>query len=142
MNYAEEQTVIRKLFLDGWDSTTTPVMFSGEPGLTKGATNIPDEKGLKEWVRITLNTNGASQRDMAGPESRVRYLGMLTINVFVKSATGAPMRARVLFDMIEQKFSRRQVGAITFQTASPGLTTQAEGFFQMTLQMPFYRDNI
>lgn len=142
MNYAQEQTTIRKTFLKNWDSNTTPVMFAGDPGLTKGTTSLENETGLKEWVRVTINASGASQRDLAGPESRVRYQGVVTINVFVKSATGASMRARQLVDMIEPKFSRLQVDNITFQTPIPGLTGQNEGFYQMTLQMPFYRDNI
>ena len=142
MSYAQEQATIRKLFLKDWDSNTTPVKFSGEPGLTKGNDSIPDEKGLEEWVRVTINTSGASQRDLAGPESRVRYLGVVTINVFVKSATGAPKRARQLMDLIDPKFSRIQVEGITFQTPLPGISGETEGFYQMTLQMPFYRDSI
>lgn len=142
MSYAQEQATIRKLFLKDWDSVTTPVMFSGDPGLTKGTERLNDETGLDEFVRVTINTSGASQRDLAGPESRVRYLGVVTVNVFVKSATGAPKRARELLDLIDPKFSRVQVEGITFQTPLPGSVGQTEGFYQMTLQMPFYRDSI
>lgn len=140
MSYTDELKNIRKHFLTGWDSIVTPVMFSGDTGLTKGTERINDEAKLDEWVRVTTGTAGAQQSDLAGAMSRVRYQGVVTVNVFVKARTGAELRARELMDIVDDKFSRKQVEDMTFQTPQPGLQGQIQGFYQMTLQIPFYRD--
>lgn len=138
MTYSSEQATIRKHFLQNWDSLTTPVMFGGEPGLTAGGRSIRDEKGLKQWVRLTINSSGASQRDLAGPDSRVRYDGVININVFVLASSGASSRARMLLDQLNDIFLLKTVENITFRPPENGLTAETEGLLQMTLNIPFF----
>ena len=79
---------------------------------------------------------------MAGPESRVRYQGIVSINVFVLATTGASKRAREILDTINSKFIFQTQEALTFLPPQNGLTAETEGLLQMTLNIPYFWYNI
>lgn len=141
MNYVEEREAILKRFLKNWDTNDAPVMVDGEPGLTKGTSNLKDEKGLPKWTRIQVLPAGSLQADM-GSNPRVRYSGVINIGFFATAGSkGAAAAVRDLYEKAHNIFHLQSFDSIICRDTTTGLVGQIEGYYQMSLQVAFYRDN-
>lgn len=141
MSYVNERKIVEAEFLSSWDSVATPVKLDNVQGLVSGTNRIASEAKLAEWCQLSVVPGDAVQADM-NDIKRVRSIGTIFVNIFVKSGSGSD-RIRELADEALQALQLKDL-ATDFATRAGRLVNigQAENmsFYQMTVQVPYYHD--
>jgi len=142
MSFTNERLAIEKQFLSNWDSTTTPVKLDNVVGLVKGNTKVADQTKISEWCHLSIKPASADIADM-NDNHRVRYVGTIFVNVFVKLGSGTD-RARILADAVTELLQLTEFDGVSTRTSSltNGGQTPDDAWYQITVSVPYYRDQI
>lgn len=143
MSLSSERASIEALFFANWNTNTTPVRVDNIAGLIKGNQRIMEEDSLTEWCWLSIIPGPADVADMGSSTPRVRYTGMIYVNIFVKEGTGTD-RARQIADLAADVFQLQHFDGIRTHVANVVNTGQAKtnGLYQITVKFPYVRDEI
>lgn len=97
-----------------------------------------DPQSLTEYVRITDNKVGGRQASL-GDNPLYRYRGIVTVQVFVKPNIGTA-RSMALCDNVTPIFRSARIGQIQFQVPYPVVVGNRDGWYQVNVICPYYRD--
>lgn len=141
MTFIDERSIIEGYFLSNWNADETPVKLDNIQGLTTSKGRIDTETSLDEYCALSILPGSARQVDMNAAH-RVRCVGTINVNVFVKSGTGT-QRARALAELIWSLFETKDL-AENFATRTGSITNigQVSGssFYQINVSIPYYFD--
>jgi hypothetical protein len=142
MSFVNEREVIETAFLTVWDSTRCPVKLDNVAGLIKGTSKVASQEKLAEWCELTINPGVRQEVDITS-NHRIRSVGTISVNVFVKVGTGTG-RARELADSVVSILQLKEL-AINFATRAGRIVNigqaEDESFYQMSVQVPYFRDD-
>ena len=135
--YETERQYIESRFNTNWTSATTPIKFDNVNGLLKGTASLADARGHTEWVRLSIASGESLTATVGG--TTTRHPGVIVVNVFTQSGAGTD-RARELCDDVFDIFNNETFNGINCQASYATTEGDVDGFYQMTVSTPFYRD--
>lgn len=120
------QSVIQH-FATNW--TYTPVAY---------ANDAFDTENVAEWARFTDN-NSTGSRASLGNNPLYRYRGIVTVQLFVKPNIG-PARVQQLTDFVTSIFRDQRISGTQFYVPRPEVIGMRDGWYQVNVLCPYYRD--
>jgi hypothetical protein len=134
MSFADERRAIEARFAANF--STLPVAYENVPFAQ------PASGG---FVRLTIRPAGARQAS-TGSSPLQRYAGLIVADIFVPENTGTAT-ARAHADTVEAIFRQAQFsagnsGTITCRTPSIEAVGVRDGWFQLSVSVPYQRDRI
>lgn len=114
--------------IDGW--ITLP---DGSIGLTKPPT-------ASSWIRCVIREGAGMQKDL-NPSPRVRFVGVVKVQIFVPRGTGTD-GAKDLADLIVPIFQRQVFSGIHCRAAELQELGEDEQWWAYSVTVPYYRDEI
>ena len=127
MSFVLEQSSIEIEFSNNWPHTQIArdnVSFSPQ--------------GLDEWVRFS-DLNADAKQASLGNNPLFRYRGMVVIQIFTKVNSGAA-RALELSDYVTGIFRSKKIGDVQFQVPAVTRIGPRDGWYQVNVDCPYYRD--
>jgi len=138
MSFADERKYIEKQLRDNFDSSIVPIQYENVATLKKGTETIKDTTTVKKFIRLTISSAGAIQRDVGG--SADRHSGIITVGIFVKAGLGSNI-ARKIADDIYYIFNRQSFNGILTRTSTiNSFPDNTDGWYQVNVDTEFYRD--
>lgn len=127
MSYQAAQVSIESEFVTNWTYTQV------------ARDNVDFEpQSLTEWVRITVLPASGRQASM-GADPLFRYNGLFCVQIFTRSGLGWG-RATELADLITPLFRNRRLGNIQFYVPEMMRVGVTDGWYQVNVDCPFYRE--
>lgn len=124
-----EAATIEGYFIDNWDHTEIA---------HDNVTFDPVATVVKEYVRFSDLYAGGRQASL-GNNPLFRYRGMVAIQIFVKPNTGSA-RYLELVDFVTAIFRARRITDVNFEVPYPVKIGNREGWYQVNVLCPYYRD--
>jgi len=106
----------------------TPVEYENAP--------LSDFSNLTEWVRFITTSASASQ--MSFGLVAYRYTGVIAAQIFIKPDIGS-RRAYEISDLISNVFKSKVIGSYVFKVPEAIVVGESEGWYQVNLIIPFWR---
>ena len=97
-----------------------------------------DPQNVDEWVRFVDNSS-SSRLSALGDNPLYRYRGMVTVQVFVKPSVGEG-RVLALCDNVTTLFRDKRISGIQFGVPQPNKIGTRDGWYQVNVICPYYRD--
>jgi hypothetical protein len=142
MSFVDERAIVESAFLNEWDSIRCPVKLDNVTGLVKGTSKVASQDKLAEWCELIINPGVRQEADITS-NHRIRSVGTISVNVFVKVGTGTG-RARELADAVVSILQLKEL-ASNFATRAGRIVNigqaEDESFYQMSVQVPYFRDD-
>jgi hypothetical protein len=133
MGFADEHRTIRERFNSLWEAQHPDVRITwGNVGFN------PDNH--TSWVRLTIQDGEARQVSMGFPKL-FRNTGVIFVQVFTPSGVG-PDPALKLADDAAAIFRNFKQDGVTCRAPSIRDSRQDGRWYQVVLQVPFYRDEM
>jgi hypothetical protein len=129
MSYAAELTAIESEFATNWPHTEVAyqnVNFNPE--------------ALDEWVRISALPASANQISM-GSNPYFRYRGLVAVQIFTKPGMGS-LRSSQLADYVTAVFRSKNIGGIQFGVPAATRIGTVNGWYQVNVNCPYYREEL
>lgn len=99
-----------------------------------------DFKAQVNSFRLTIQSGGAENESMGAPGSNmVRHAGAIMIQIFTNGGTGSET-ARGAAEAVMGFFRNQLFGGVRCRAPYVSGTSDAEGFYTMTVAVPFERD--
>lgn len=135
-HWEDAQIAIEKRFNDGWTTTTKHFWSSGVPFVAPSGA----------YVAIQIEEFSGEQASLGQSPVLHRYLGIITLQVFVPERTGSNL-ANQYCDTLDTLFRRAQFslnnsGTITCRTPTKRTVGTKAGWYQVNLVIPYQRDKV
>lgn len=127
MGFQSSAAQVFQQFKTAW--THTPIVFENE---------FYDPTNVEEWIRYTDHTSSA-RRASLGNNALFRYRGIVAIQTFTKPSIGKG-RALELSDYVTNIFRDQKIGATQFYVPYPNVIGTRDGWYQVNVLSPYYRD--
>ena len=138
MSFVDERKAIEKQLKNNFDSSIVPIQYENVATLKKGTETIKDSTSVKKFIRLSITSAGATQRDVGG--SADRHSGIITVSILVKAGLGSNV-ARKIADDIYYIFNRQSFDGILTRTATiDSFPDNTDGWYQVNVNAEFYRD--
>jgi len=129
---ADERVAIEKRLSDNW--TTTDIAFD----------NVPYSPTSANYIALFILPASATQNEIQGTNSQIRYVGVITIQIFTATDIGSAT-ALGYADTLSALFRNAQFnygtsGTITTRQPQIQRVGVVSGRFQINLSVPYYRD--
>lgn len=128
MSFLAEQIAIESYFKDNW--TYTPIAYEN--------VNL-NSNSLDEWVRLTIRPANPQVAGISGSQLMYRYKGVLFIQIFVREGIGSG-RAIQFADYVSGLFRSKYVDGIHFGVPAVTRVGSRDSFFQVNVDVGFYRE--
>jgi len=99
---------------------------------------VPEEQDV--WVRISI-LNGARDQISMGDTKVIRSIGVVSFQIFARENKGST-DARTIADAISNVFDLQRVENMQFKTSYIGGILLNQGFYQLNLNVPYFRNEI
>ena len=134
-NFDHERRVIEKRFAAQWGSTTK-IRWENQPW--------SEPKADQTWVALTIVTAGEGAQIDLRDKALHRYGGSVIIQVFQKENTGTGA-ANILVGRAAAIFRRAEIceddsGLIRFRTPAKTVVGANNGWYQINVSCPYFRD--
>lgn len=127
MGFFSSTSAIEQYFSTTW--TYTPVAWE----------NVQfDATNLDEWVRF-VDQNASGNRAALGNNPLYRYRGIVTVQIFVKPNVGQK-RVSDLIDNLTTLFRDQVISGVNFGVPHPTKIGIRDGWYQVNVLCPYYRD--
>jgi hypothetical protein len=127
VGFFQAQSDVSQYFSDNWSHTQVDygnIYF--------------DPKNLDEWVRFTDQVS-TGRRASLGDNPLYRYVGMVTVQIFVKPNAGEA-RALELCDFVTALFRDQRINGTQFRVPQPNKIGVRDGWYQVNAVCHYYRD--
>lgn len=100
--------------------------------------NVTKPNNSVNWVRVNI-LNSDSRQISLGSNPYYRYKGLLIFQIFTRPNTGSG-KSNQLSDTITNLFRGVSLNSITFKTPMKDTIGEVDGWFQVNVSVPFFRE--
>lgn len=100
--------------------------------------NMTKPNSSVNWMRVNI-LNSDSKQISLGNNPYYRYKGLLIFQIFTKPNTGSG-KCNQIADTITTLFRSTSLGSITFKTPMKDVIGEVDGWFQVNVSVPFFRE--